>query len=683
MRKFKPGLRGKTLIFAVMPALLLLPYNFTYLKQAVRTSGDQQLTMQMQRAGYFAGQVGRQVLADRTQLIGRRLETDIGFNPQLDGETTEWQTKLDNSLFTGTGTLILLAEHGGFAHFLVRQPVGADSLSDQVRLSFYDPKGTAKNLLLKPELPGETAFVAVDNDLLADDSRKAAFAGFNRGGLQLEISLPLTEIDLARPVALSLHAAAQTLARVRFTDASDLHLVVVNEDRWTPVVSNLTTDRTRYWLVDSHKQAYALQSDLPDQTRTAGMHFFGQQLAGFNNWLREEVLRLATDQRPPPYQQSAQALLDSALQGNPGSEIALQMEGHRVISAAQPIWIDGQVAGALLISDGLQDVSSILLDALLPVFFITMLTLVITVLLLITMSTLVVRRLLSLITETRQSASRHGQLRPDYLDKEVRAGDEIGHLVRNISDLLSRLNRHNQFLERMPKTLRHEINNPLNTVSTSLQNLAMEIPESQSSKYMESARRGVLRIGSIVQYLADAVSLEESLKATDKEVIDLGVLLKQYVTNCQLTRADMRFTYNGPRHPIYVELSDHSIEQLMDKIIDNAIDFQTPDTEIKIQLTTLKDDAQIVVSNYGPTLPTSLEENLFDSMVSQRPASKDSRLHFGLGLYVVKIIAEYHRGSVRMDNLEDLSGVKITVSLPRLLARRLRWSRGSRPMELE
>ena len=34
------------------------------------------------------------------------------------------------------------------------------------------------------------------------------------------------------------------------------------------------------------------------------------------------------------------------------------------------------------------------------------------------------------------------------------------------------MHQHNQFLENMPRTLRHEINNPLNTLSTSLHNLA-------------------------------------------------------------------------------------------------------------------------------------------------------------------------------------------------------------------
>ena len=57
-------------------------------------------------------------------------------------------------------------------------------------------------------------------------------------------------------------------------------------------------------------------------------------------------------------------------------------------------------------------------------------------------------------------------------------------------------------------------------------------------------------------------------------------------------------------------------------------------------------------------------DNVFDSMVSIRESNPDNRLHFGMGLYVVRIIAEHHGGSVRATNLFDGKGVSIKVMLP-------------------
>ena len=49
-------------------------------------------------------------------------------------------------------------------------------------------------------------------------------------------------------------------------------------------------------------------------------------------------------------------------------------------------------------------------------------------------------------------------------------------------------------------------------------------------------------------------------------------------------------------------------------------------------------------------------------MVSHR--GPQNRLHFGLGLYVVRVIAEHHGGVAKAVNLPDGSGVAMVVQLP-------------------
>ena len=100
----------------------------------------------------------------------------------------------------------------------------------------------------------------------------------------------------------------------------------------------------------------------------------------------------------------------------------------------------------------------------------------------------------------------------------------------------------------------------------------------------------------------------------------------------------------------------------LDKIVDNAIDFHRANSPIKVQLDTHREFLQISVANRGPVLPSDSEKSLFDSMVSHR--GPQNQLHFGLGLYVVRVIAEYHGGHVRAMNLTDGSGVAIMVQLP-------------------
>ena len=58
-----------------------------------------------------------------------------------------------------------------------------------------------------------------------------------------------------------------------------------------------------------------------------------------------------------------------------------------------------------------------------------------------------------------------------------------------------------------------------------------------------------------------------------------------------------------------------------------------------------------------------MQKQLFDSMVSLR--EKNDEVHLGLGLHIVRLIMDFHRGRVSAENLDDNSGVRFTLAFPR------------------
>ena len=351
-----------------------------------------------------------------------------------------------------------------------------------------------------------------------------------------------------------------------------------------------------------------------------------------------------------------------SLQGDP---IALRnplVSGEEIILAAHPIVSSDQVIGTVIVEQNIDDILRFQRTALEQVLLLSLLSLFAIFLALIAFAGRLAWRIRNLRREASAAIDVRGRLRRGGLLNEMNAGDEIGDLARSVSNMLEKLKQHNSFLENMPRTLRHEINNPLNTLSTSLQNLADEHPDIDDSKYLESAKRGVNRIGSIVQNLADAANLEEALEAEELENIDLNELLASYVANCGIIPCGVSFQYKGSPAPVHSLVSDFRIEQMLDKLIDNAVDFHRAGTPIRVQLECYGDLLQIVVANRGAALSEERLHTIFDSMVSHR--GPDNRLHFGLGLHVVRIIAEHHGGTVSALNLADASGVAFVVRLP-------------------
>ena len=356
-----------------------------------------------------------------------------------------------------------------------------------------------------------------------------------------------------------------------------------------------------------------------------------------------------------------EAAITAALAGEPIATRRLVDDGVEIIVAAHPIVSKDAVLGAVVVEQDIDHILTFQREALEQVMVVAVSCLLAVFLAMVAFSGRLAWRIRNLRREAARAIDRYGRLRKQSLDAERRAGDEIGDLSRSISTMLTRLHQHNRFLEKMPRTLRHEINNPLNVLATSLESLANRVEE-RDEKYLNSAKRGVLRIGAIVQNLADAANLEESLVADDFEVVDIGKLLGDYVNNFRLSEKRHPIVFRGMAEPVYARVADYRIEQMLDKIVDNAIDFTTPTAPSRCSSTRSGTSCASVWRTGGPTLPETREESLFESMVSHR--GPHSRMHFGLGLYVVRAIAEHHGGTVRALNLVDGSGVAIMVELP-------------------
>jgi K+-sensing histidine kinase KdpD len=106
------------------------------------------------------------------------------------------------------------------------------------------------------------------------------------------------------------------------------------------------------------------------------------------------------------------------------------------------------------------------------------------------------------------------------------------------------------------------------------------------------------------------------------------------------------------------------IVQALDKLMENAASFCREGDEIKLQLSMAADTWNLSLFNEGPTLPSDIQDRLFDPMVSLRKEQTDN-VHLGLGLHIVRLITDFHHGRVSAENLADGSGVVINLRLPR------------------
>ena len=270
-------------------------------------------------------------------------------------------------------------------------------------------------------------------------------------------------------------------------------------------------------------------------------------------------------------------------------------------------------------------------------------------------------RLSRLKRASESALSREGQLTTEFPDRDAR--DELGDVARSFSQLLDRLNEYTGYLRSLAGKLSHEIRTPLTIVRSSLENLENEsVPES-ARVYVARARQGSERLHGILLAMGAATRVEEAIGTAERVRFDLGELLDSAVQSYRGAFPQRQFAVELPGAPCEMRGAPELLMQLLDKLIDNAVDFTTSGAVITLRLLPGFDDAVIEVENPGPPLPVEAEARLFESLWQSRKDG-DDKPHFGLGLYIVRLIAEFHGGSASAANLENSGGVRFSIRLP-------------------
>lgn len=249
---------------------------------------------------------------------------------------------------------------------------------------------------------------------------------------------------------------------------------------------------------------------------------------------------------------------------------------------------------------------------------------------------------------------------------ETQAPDELGDVARSFSTLLGRLNEYTGYLRTLAGKLAHEIRTPLTIVRSSLENLESEPVSYQARAYLERARQGSERLHAILVAMGAATRVEEAIGGAERVRFDLVPVIRSAVESYRTGFPQRRFAAELPAQALEIDGAPDLIVQMLDKLIDNAVDFSPPDATLTVRLRAEPEWAVIEVENPGPPLSAGAPARLFESLWQSRPGGDgDGRPHFGLGLYIVRLIAEFHRGEAAAANLPDGSGVRFTVRLGR------------------
>ena len=617
----------------------------------------------------------------------------------LDGYEEDWQSLDEHALVfdsdNGSGFSVLLGQNGDHVYGLVRvrdaSPVyrhpGYLRLdhSDHVRLYTNDDTGQTRRYQLTFEGSGRITTYAMDTAWqLADpgspEYRIRGQARIMADGYQLEFALPRDFVggDGARlGVAMAdvedsrERVIARLVKSFPSVEQGIYNRLIIRSPETERVLESLATSDARIWVLDRELRVRAAVGELYDNSideDISGTEAI-ETRAGLGGLLLGRLSgtgQLPVDDFDPRQTHSREdRFLRAALAGEGGVSTRLALDGeHVVVAATHPIMHrdNHTVIGVVLLEQTTNAILNLQSRSIQQIVLLSLGGLIAVSAFVLLFSSRLTWRIKRLGNDTHRACDEQGRMQAAKFRGRL-AGDEIGDLTRQIEQLLARLERYQQFLIAIPRTLRHEINNPLNTVGTSLEHLENN-PDDR--RFLASARRGLHRITTITDSLAEAANLEEALSTEHMEVFDLTQLLTNYVDN-QRRQRRQTIDLDIPPQAVWLRGSDMHIEQLLDKLLDNAADFSPADQAIEIKLDTDRSQCFMSVTNHGPPIPEAQLPELFQLFQSRRDKHTDAGQagqHLGLGLYIARLICERHGGDLKAENLKLAPGVVFTARLP-------------------
>ena len=246
-----------------------------------------------------------------------------------------------------------------------------------------------------------------------------------------------------------------------------------------------------------------------------------------------------------------------------------------------------------------------------------------------------------------------------------RSTDEIGRLASVFNDMIARLEISFRQIRQFSADASHELRTPL-TITKGETELALRRPR-QAEDYrqvLESNLEEIDRMSRIVDELlflsrADLGEIKMTMTSIQLDEIVREVQLQATVLG-QDHQVD---TVLGAISPIVIEGDELRLRELLLNLVDNAIKYSHPGTQVELSLVQVGFQAELKVRDHGIGVSLEEQQRIFDRFYRTDMARAHASKGTGLGLAICKWIVEVHHGSIHVESILN-EGTCFTVLLP-------------------
>jgi signal transduction histidine kinase len=249
------------------------------------------------------------------------------------------------------------------------------------------------------------------------------------------------------------------------------------------------------------------------------------------------------------------------------------------------------------------------------------------------------------------------------LDEVIRFNETIDQAIAEITRRFA--DRATHYSDRFVDILAHDVRSPLNLINLAAESLLVDSSlETARVKDVSRILRGVRRIDRLVNDLGILVRHRASKPIPlTKTKVNLGVICEEALEEVKASHVDVVFEVQR-----LGDLTGNWDRERLAQVVTNlAVNAVVHASAKRVDLT-LEDQGPFVVAkvtNRGNPIPADMLESIFDPLVRHdQHTSNELSSGLGLGLFIVREIAQAHGGTVQVRS-SAAEGTTFSLRLPR------------------
>jgi two-component system, OmpR family, sensor kinase len=266
------------------------------------------------------------------------------------------------------------------------------------------------------------------------------------------------------------------------------------------------------------------------------------------------------------------------------------------------------------------------------------------------------------LTATARDIAQTGD--PDRSVPQPQADDEVAALARTLQEMLDALEHSREETEEMLRRQRafvadasHELRTPLTSILANLELLA-DVLDGERGEAARSALRSSQRMRRLVGDLL-LLARADARRQQPREPTDLAQVVVEAAAELGPVSEDHELSVDA--EPAMVEGTRDELHRLALNLMENAVRHTPAGTRVHATVAARDGEVVLDVEDDGPGVPSELGDRVFERFT--RGAGDRGSSSSGLGLSIVRAVAESHGGSVELEDARP--GARFVVRLPR------------------